>query len=226
MKRSQIKFIILILFIAGAFAATRYFGLSEYLDEESLRAWINSYGVWGPVVYIAIYTLAPSLMVPGLPLTVVGGVLFGPVYGLIYVMIGATMGATLAFGVARLTGREWIEARIGTHGKRWQALDKEVEKKGWKIVAITRLIPLFPFNLLNYAFGLTRVKVSHYVIASFVFMIPGAAAYVVFSSSIFSLLEGRVSKELIIGAALIIIVSLIPIIYKKMRLPHPPGSRS
>lgn len=205
----------LVAFVVAAFVSVRFFGLVEYLDRDRLRLWVDGFGVWGPLVYILVYSIAPSLMMPGLALTVVGGVLFGPVRGSIYVMAGATIGASVAFLIARHMGREWVEGVV--KGGRLEELDAKVERQGWKIVAFTRLIPLFPFNFLNYAFGLTKIKFSHYLIATFVFMIPGAVAYVVFSSSILDLLKGGISLEFVIGAVLVVMISLAAYLYKKYK---------
>lgn len=210
------RFIFLIAFIITTVASIRLTGLDSYLDQERLRSWISGYGAWGPAVYIIIYSIAPSLMLPGLPITIAGGILFGPLAGTIYTSIGATIGASIAFLVARYMGRGWIETMLKE--SRWKELDSEVERQGWKVVAFTRLIPLFPFNLLNYAFGLTRIRFSHYLIASFVFMLPGVIAYVVFSSSLLGLLKGNVSREFLVGLILVVILSAIPIIYKRRRL--------
>lgn len=216
--KSSVKFVILILFILAALLGFNYFDLGAYLDEESLKSWIAGFGLIAPLVYILIYSLAPAFMLPGLLITIVGGVLFGPVWGVVYVIIGATIGASVAFQVARYLGRDFIETRVLKAGsKKWEELDKKVETNGWKIVAFTRLIPLFPFNILNYAFGLTRIRFVTYLWASFVFMLPGAVAYVIFSSSFLGLLKGRVSKEFIIGILLVVAVSLIPIVYKRVK---------
>jgi len=215
MNRKTLKFIALIAFIVSAFLLFRWYGLSDYLDQDKLRSWIGGFGVWGPLVYMLIYTVAPVFMMPGLPLTVVGGILFGPLWGTVYVIMGATAGASLAFLVARYLGRGWVEGFI--RGERFKELDEKVKAQGWKIVAFTRLIPLFPFNFLNYAFGLTNVRFSHYVIATFIFMAPGAAAYVIFSSSILDIFKGRVSKEFLIGVILVILVSILPVLYKRFK---------
>ncbi|HLA48141.1 MAG TPA: VTT domain-containing protein, partial [Nitrospinota bacterium] len=95
-----------------------------------------------------------------------------------------------------------------------KAIDEGVEKNGWIFVAVTRLIPLFPFNLLNYSFGLTKIKFRDYAIASWIFMLPGTAAYTIFSSSLLDAIHGRVSKELIIGIVLLAFISAVPIIYR------------
>lgn len=215
MRGSGKKIIFFALLIAAVFISVRVFGLGEYLEEERLRVWIASFGIWGPVVYIVVYSIAPSLMVPGLPLTVVGGILFGPLWGSVYAIFGATIGASLAFLIARYLGRDWVKSRV--EGSRLQELDRKVGEEGWKIVAFTRLIPLFPYNFLNYAFGLTRVRFLDYLFATFIFMIPGVVAYVVFSSSILDLLRGVLSRQFVIGLALVVIVSLIPVIYRWLK---------
>ncbi|OGQ55703.1 MAG: hypothetical protein A3J24_04985 [Deltaproteobacteria bacterium RIFCSPLOWO2_02_FULL_53_8] len=215
MSRNSIKILALAAFIIGIFIIARHTGVGDYLEQERLRAWIGGFGVWGPVVYIVVFCAAPVLMLPGLPLTIIGGVLFGPLWGSVYVMTGATIGACAAFLFARYMGRKWVATII--KDTRLDSLDAQVKQHGWKLVAITRLIPLFPFNLLNYAFGLTSVKFSHYAAASFFFMIPGAVAYVVFSSSLLDAMKGRVSAELVIGIILVIIVSLAPLVYKRIK---------
>lgn len=209
---SKIKFFLLISFIIAAIVSIKLSGLDQYLDQERLRIWISSYGAWGPIAYIILYSIAPSLMLPGIPITVAGGILFGPIGGTIYTSIGATIGASIAFLISRYLGRDWVEAMLKD---RWKVLDAEVDRQGWKIVAFTRLIPLFPFNMLNYAFGLTRIRFSHYFLASFIFMLPGVVAYIVFSSSLLGLFRGNVSREFVIGLILVVIVSAIPIIYKR-----------
>ncbi len=189
-------------------------GLSEYLDKERLHSWIKGFGPWGPLAYILVYSITPILFLPGLPVTIVAGLAFGPVYGTILALVGATIGASLAFFVARYFARSQIENLL--EGK-LKKIDEGVEKKGWIFVAITRLIPVFPFNLLNYAFGLTKIRFSHYAITSFICMFPATAAYVVLSSSLLDLLKGKISPELIIGVALLAAVSTVPFIYNKLK---------
>lgn len=213
--RRGLKFAALVVFIVSAFLFIRYSGLSAYLDQDKLRRWIDGFGHWGPAVYILIYCLAPSLMAPGLPLTVMGGVLFGPLWGTVYALTGATVGASIAFLVARYMGRSWVERFLSEGSLR--ELDDKVREQGWKIVAFTRLVPLFPFNFLNYAFGLTSVRFGQYALASFIFMAPGTAAYVIFSSSILDIFKGRVSWEFVAGAALVVLVSLLPFLYKRFK---------
>jgi uncharacterized membrane protein YdjX (TVP38/TMEM64 family)/rhodanese-related sulfurtransferase len=146
----------------------------EHLDAAALTAWVASAGAGGPLVFTAVYALATVIFLPGSLLTLVGGALFGPVWGTLYNLTGATLGAALAFLIARYLAADWVQAKAGGVGQR---LVQGVEAEGWRFVAFTRLVPLFPFNLLNFALGLTRIPFLHYLIATTVCMLPGALAY-------------------------------------------------
>jgi uncharacterized membrane protein YdjX (TVP38/TMEM64 family) len=200
-----------LLFLAAMIAVivlVRVSGVGQYLEPEKLRALFASFGIVAPLVYIAFYTVAPALMLPGLPISMAGATVFGPVWGVVYTIIGATLGACVAFLIARYAARDWVERRL--IGSRWNKLDSETAKNGWKAVAFTRLIPLFPFNLLNFAFGLTKISFFQYAVATFIFMLPGTIAFITFSSSLLGLLKGKVSREFFIGIVLIVAVSMIP----------------
>jgi len=214
-KASPLKPLLFILLVAVIIIAVRVWHLDQYLEKERLRQFVAGYGVWGPIIYLAIWTLAPPLFLPGLPITLAGGVLFGPFWGVVYVIFGATAGATLAFLVARYLARDWVASKL--QGTRLATLDEKVAREGWEIVAFTRLIPIFPFFLLNYAFGLTRIPLLHYILATFFGMLPVTVAYVYFSANVLDLFQGKFSKELIIGILLLALVSLIPFAYKKIK---------
>jgi uncharacterized membrane protein YdjX (TVP38/TMEM64 family) len=214
-QTSKLRPLIFLGLLVAIIIMVKVFNVQQYLEKERLRQAIAAYGIWGPLVYLVIWTLAPPLFLPGLPITLAGGILFGPFWGVVYTICGATAGATLAFLVARYLARDWVEAKIA--GTKIEALDQKVAEHGWKVVAFTRLIPIFPFFLLNYAFGLTRISLAAYVTASFLFMLPVTIAYVYFSSNILDLLQGKVSRELLIGVVLVALVSLIPWIYQKYK---------
>jgi uncharacterized membrane protein YdjX (TVP38/TMEM64 family)/rhodanese-related sulfurtransferase len=146
----------------------------DRFDVQLLEQWINQAGIWAPVIFILIYIAATVLFLPGTVLTFAGGIIFGPVLGVIYNLSGATIGAAIAFLIARYLASDWISQRTG--GKLKQLIDG-VEAEGWRFVAFVRLVPLFPFNLLNYALGLTKIRFIEYFIATFIFMLPGAVAY-------------------------------------------------
>ena len=213
-KRSWKPLIILIL-LAVVVAGVQLSGATRYLQQEKLQALIASYGALAPAIYILIFALAPVLFLPGLPITIVGGILFGPLWGVLYTITGATIGASLAFLVARYVARDWVAAKLT--GPTWEKLDSEVARNGWKVVAFTRLIPAFPFNLLNYAFGLTKISFVQYVVVSFICMLPACIAFIVFSSSLLGLITGKVSPTLLMGIALIVGVSLIPVLYRRFK---------
>jgi uncharacterized membrane protein YdjX (TVP38/TMEM64 family) len=207
--RPLIFFLLIVLVIA-----IQYFHPERYLDKEYLRQFAASYGVLLPVMYLVVWTVGP-LFLPGLPITLAGGVLFGPFWGVVYTAIGSTMGAGLVFLVSRYLARDWVVSKLS--GTKLMSLDDKVARHGWKIVAFTRLVPIFSYTLLNYAFGLTRISFWPFLATTFVCMLPVTIAFVYFSSNILDVLHGRISKELIIGVILVILVSLIPLIYKRLK---------
>ena len=181
----------MLLFIATVIAV-QYVHLEQYLDQERLRQFGASHGVLLPLMYLAVWTVGPLFM-PGLPITLAGGVLFGPFWGVVYTAIGSTLGAALVFLVARYLARDWVVAKLA--GTRLMSLDDKVARHGWKIVALTRLIPVFSFSLLNYAFGLTRISFWPYLAATFVCMLPTTIAFVYFSSNLLDLVQGKISSR-------------------------------
>lgn len=213
--KSRAGRLLIVAAVIAAIAAVRMTGAADLLDKEHLQAFIEGAGSWAPLIYLLVYAVAPSLFLPGLPITIVGGILFGPFWGVVYTITGATAGACFAFLISRYAARNWVAEKL--RSPRWRALDEGVQRQGWKVVAFTRLIPLFPFNLLNYAFGLTKIGFIPYAAATFVFMLPACIAFIVFSSSLPDLLHGRVSASLFIGVLLILTVSLIPVGYRAYR---------
>ncbi|HLP90614.1 MAG TPA: TVP38/TMEM64 family protein [Nostocaceae cyanobacterium] len=138
--------------------------------------WMRNFGVLAPIIFIIIYNLATLLFIPGSVLTIKGGFLFGIFWGSIYVLMAAILGAICAFLIGRYLSRDWISRQLEYHPK-FKAIDQAVAKEGWKIVLLTRLSPLFPFNLLNYAFGITQVSLKDYILGS-LGILPGTIMYV------------------------------------------------
>lgn len=169
------------------FILARVFGLGGRLGE--LRGWIESLGPWGPPAFMAIYVVAVIFAFPGSVITVLAGVLFGSVRGVVIVSIASTAGASLAFLISRHVAREAIARRFAANPK-FRSLDRLAREHGVIIIAIARLIPLFPFNLLNYAFGLTQVPFGTYVLMSWLCMLPGTVLYVVGSDAVSTLVSG------------------------------------
>ena len=172
MNNNRLMRIVLFTVLAAAIAFAIIF--RDQLDPGALEAWVRDAGPVAPLLFILVYALAAVLFLPGSVITLAGGALFGPVLGTLYNLTGATLGATLAFLIARYLASDWVSERAGGRVKQ---LIQGVEGEGWRFVAFVRLVPLFPFNLLNYALGLTRLGVLPYVIATCIFMLPGAFAY-------------------------------------------------
>jgi uncharacterized membrane protein YdjX (TVP38/TMEM64 family) len=145
-----------------------------HMNLQELERFIEQWGMWGPLGFVLCYAAATVLMLPGGALTYIGGFFFGPIQGTLFSLCGATFGATLAFLLARHLVGDAISQKLN---ERLPAIQKGIQQDGWKYVMATRLIPIFPFNLLNYAFGLTELRTLPYALATFVFMIPGAFAY-------------------------------------------------
>ncbi|MCL4503214.1 MAG: TVP38/TMEM64 family protein [Deltaproteobacteria bacterium] len=213
-KASFTRPLILLLALIGMFFAARALHLQDYLQEDRLRGFIASYGMWGPIIYLLIWAVAPVLLFPGLVITVAGGVLFGPVLGVIYTTVGATIGASLAFLVARYLARDWVASKIW--GTRLAHLDEKVARQGWKIVLLARVLGV-PYILLNYALGVTRIPLLPYALATCIGMLPWTIALVLVSSNLLGLLQGKVSIWLIIGVVLVALVALLPLAVKKIK---------
>jgi uncharacterized membrane protein YdjX (TVP38/TMEM64 family) len=200
--------------ILGGVIVARAFGFTAYLRFENLSRLtetIEGYGVLGPVIYIAAYVLGVVFFVPGLPMTLLGGLAFGPVRGAAYVWIAATIGAALAFLVARYGLRGLVEGWVARNA-RLTRMDEAVARDGWRIVMITRLVPLFPFNLQNYAYGVTQIGFWAYLTTSAVCMIPATVAYT-FAGGALSRGGGELRRTvgyLAVAGVLIVLVSLIP----------------
>ena len=165
-----------ILIGLGAFGGVLILGRQAggYLPE--FAAWVDTLGVWGPLVFIAGYTIATVAFVPGSILTLAAGAIFGLGKGVVYVFIAAVLGSSAAFFVARYVARSAIERRLAGN-ERFANIDRAVGEQGLKIVFLLRLSPVFPFNLLNYGLGLTKVHFRDYFMAS-VGMLPGSLLYV------------------------------------------------
>ncbi len=170
---------LLALVIGAVLAVAYYFDLPSHL--KSALDWIAGLGAVGMVVFVALYIVVTVLFLPGSILTLGAGVVFGVIRGSILVSIAATLGATAAFLVGRYFARDWVAAKIEGNAK-FSAIDRAVADEGWKIVGLTRLSPIFPFNLLNYAFSITQVSLRDYFFASWIGMMPGTVMYVYIGS--------------------------------------------
>lgn len=206
MNRTLGRILLLALLAAGIALAVIY---RDRFDVAALEAWISEAGPVAPLLFMALYAVAAVLFLPGSVMTLAGGALFGPVLGTFYNLTGATLGALLAFLVARYLAADWVAQRTGG---RLKQLIQGVETEGWRFVAFTRLVPLFPFNLLNYALGLTRIPLLHYLLATYICMLPGALAYTYLGYAGREAVaggEGLIQKGLL-ALALLALVAFLP----------------
>lgn len=213
MKSRLLRLAMVGLLAVGITLAVIYRG---QFDAVALEQWVGQAGAAGPILFMLIYALATVFFLPGSVLTLAGGALFGPVFGTLYSLTGATLGATLAFLVSRYLASAWVERKVGG---RLKQIKQGVEAEGWRFVAFVRLVPLFPFNLLNYALGLTRIRLSHYVLASYLCMLPGAIAYTYLGYAGREAVagsEGMIQKGLL-GLALLALVAFLPRLISRLR---------
>ena len=159
--------------LVGA-AVVAAFALRDRCDLASVEAAIGSLGPWGPVAFVALFATGTVLFLPGSVFGLAGGALFGPLWGTVLNLAGGTLGAFLAFLVARHIAAGWVARRAG--GRLRQVVEG-VEAEGWRFVALVRLVPAVPFNLANYALGLTRIPAGQYLAATAICMLPGTAAF-------------------------------------------------
>lgn len=180
-QTSTTRYVVYGLIALAAIALLIWGGQQATPYVKQFTQWVDSLGVWAPVVFILGYIVATVAFIPGSVLTLAGGALFGLLWGTVYVFVGATIGACLAFLIARYAARSRIEKKLEDKPN-FQQIDGAIGRDGGKIAALLRLSPVFPFNLLNYALGLTNIKFVHYAWACLA-MIPGTFLYVFYGKT-------------------------------------------
>lgn len=209
-RRHALKAIIALSVIAVAFAGAWYLLMSG--DFDAFQSWILRRGAWGPLIFTAIYVVMTIAGVPGAPLTIVAGALFGSVTGIMSIYIGSIITCASCFLIARYFARDAVEAWL-LKKERFRRLDRLIEDKGSIIVAIIRIIPLMPFAFVNYGFGLTRVRFWTYLIFSMIFISPGVVMHVVGTDAAIQFMKsGRVPWQLIgiVAGVFALLILLIP----------------
>jgi uncharacterized membrane protein YdjX (TVP38/TMEM64 family) len=200
------KLVLFAAVVLSLIVLTRLFGLGERLQE--LRDWIEGMGNLGMVAYVVLYIVAVVAAVPGLPISIAAAAIFGAFKGVILVSIGSTLGASLAFLIARYLARDAIYRRLSGNDK-FRRLDRLTEQHGAVIVAITRLVPLFPFNLLNYGYGLTRIPFWTYAFWSWLCMLPGTIVYLVGTDALVTAATTGDVPWLIVGVFVVALAGVI-----------------
>ena len=206
----------LIILMALVAAMVWIWSMREMLDSDVLEAKISEFGMWAPLIFMAAYIAAVPLCLPGSLLTFLAGALFGPVLGGLYAILGATGGATLSFLIARYIAGDMATARFGG---RMGHIKEGVDAEGWRFVAFVRLVPIFPFNILNYLMGLTAIPLRHYMLASLICMAPGswAYAYVGYAGREAATGAPDMVLKVVTAVSVLVAVALIPMIIKRWR---------
>lgn len=189
--------------------------LIQLFDPRHLRATLAADGAWAPFAFVGFYVVAVVIALPATPLTLVGGFLFGPLFGTLYNVFGATVGAALAFIIARRIGQEAMQARLkaaaGTGSlRKLGELEAGFARHGLWFMLFLRLVPLFPFNVINYAAGLTRISLCSYLVATAVGIVPGTAVYTYLGDAAATASPWR----FLAAFGLLGLLALIPVVYR------------
>ena len=212
-KGGLLKIIIVIAVIVAVVLVAHFTGITEYLQLENVhqvQEWIGSFGIIGYLIFILLYIAVAVFMLPAFFFTILAGAAFGPILGGILALLGATIGASIAFVVARYVARDTMVSRFGG-SPLFKKIDKGLEENGVSFLILTRLVPVFPYNVQNYIYGLTPIKLGTFSLVSLICMAPGAFIYAFMAGII---IEEGITPMLMLyfaGAGLILfLVSLIP----------------
>ena len=214
--KSRTRILILAGIAAVIFLLFRFTPLSiADFTPTNVKNFILSFGIWAPIVFIAIYALRGALLViPVGIMSFAGGLAFGKWFGTIYILIGATLGASLSFMIARYFGRQFIETFSWLHKGKIKQFNEGIEKNGFRMMLFMRLIPLFQYDAVNFGSGLSKMKFRDFFIGSFIGMAPGGFINAMLGSS----LENIISVQFFAALGFFILLMFIPTIYKKLKL--------
>ena len=219
MKKNIIKISIVVGIVAIVYFVLKSYGVTDNIRLENvpkIKTWVASFGTIAPLVYIGLYLVSTVFFLPGTPVTVLAGFVFGPLWGVFYASIASIISVSAAFLIARYVARDLVESWVKNNAQ-FRKIDEQVEAQGWRIVMLTRLVPIFPFNLQNYAYGLTNIRFATYVLVSAIFMLPGTAVFVQLGGAFVSG-EGNIWRTLIylgIAGVLLLLLSLLPKFLRK-----------
>lgn len=221
MKKNIIKIAMAVAIVTIVYFVLKFYGVTDHIQLENvpkIKTWVASFGTIAPLVYIGLYLVSTVFFLPGTPVTVLAGFVFGPLWGVFYASIASIISVSAAFLIARYVARDLVESWVKDNAQ-FRKIDEQVEEQGWRIVMLTRLVPIFPFNLQNYAYGLTSIRFATYVLVSAVFMLPGTAVFVQLGGAFVSG-EGNIWKTLLylgIAGVLLLLLSLLPKFLRKYR---------
>jgi uncharacterized membrane protein YdjX (TVP38/TMEM64 family) len=198
--------------IVTGVVAAHLLGVTETLSIERIdqvKLWFDSLGWWAPLVFVLLWILACIFFLPGLPISIAGGLVFGAVWGTVWTTVGANLGAVAAFLIGRHAARRAVEQAVRRHPA-LQRIDDGVRRHGWRMLVLTRLVPAFPFNIQNYVYGLTDMPLRTYVVVNIPTMLPATIAYNFAAGSVRTGDFGTTLWYLGIAAAFFVLVSLLP----------------
>lgn len=219
-----VKLVIVLVVIGVLLVVANHFGIFDMLKEGSLRDRVvklddlfKSMGPWAPIGLIGIWVVACVLLLPGLPVAIVSGLIFGALWGTVWSTVGSNLGAALAFLIGRYAARDMVEGWVSKNPT-LSKIDEGVKNQGWRMLMITRLVPIFPFNIQNYVYGLTDIPFRTYLLVTLPCMIPATIAFNFAAGSAREvILSGgqpeaikRTLVYLAIAAVFFVLLSLIP----------------
>ena len=219
MKKSILKILITVGVVATVYLVLRAYGVTDDIRLENvpkIKTWVEGFGRIAPLVYIGLYLVSTVFFLPGAPVTILAGFVFGPLWGIFYASVASIISVSVAFLIARYVARDLVAGWVKDNAQ-FRKIDEQVEEQGWRIVMFTRVVPIFPFNLQNYAYGLTSIRFPTYVLVSAIFMLPGTAVFVQLGGA-FVRGEGNIWKTLLylgIAGVLLLLLSLIPKLLRK-----------
>ncbi len=196
---------------SGLFLAWRLgaFDLLSVDNIDRLDAWFAGLGIWAPVVFVVLWIVAAVFFLPGLAITIAGGLIFGAVWGTVWTTLGANLGAIAAFLIGRYAARDMVKGMVEKN-QALRKIDEGVARQGWRMLMITRLVPLFPFNVQNYVYGLTDIPLRTYVLVTMVCMLPATIAFNFAAGSVRTGDFGKTLWYLGVAAIFFVLLSLIP----------------
>lgn len=213
-RKPWLRLALLVVVILAGIVLARALGLTSYISLDNLQnltKLVRDLGWIGPAAYVLLWLVTCLFFLPGLPVTLLGAAVFGAWWGLLWVVVGSNLGASLAFLAGRYAARPLVQSWAAKNPQ-FQKIDRGVARHGWRMVMITRLVPLFPFNLQNYAYGLSSIGYPTYALVSLVCMLPGSAAYSLAGGALVSG-QGELGRTLLylaLGGVFLVAVSLIP----------------
>jgi len=206
------KLSLALLAVVVGMTAAWHLDLFEMLTVDNvdrLNAWFDGLGWWAPAVFILLWIAASVLFLPGLAITIVGGLVFGAVWGTVWTTVGANLGAVAAFLIGRYAARGMVEGLVEKN-QALKKIDEGVKRQGWRMLMVTRLLPIFPFNVQNYVYGLTDIPLRTYVLVTLPCMLPATIAFNFAAGSVRTGDLGKTLWYLGIAAVFFVLLSLVP----------------